>query len=99
MKCFIKRMLPEEFGEVSARSKSRRSDPQIDRRITTAMRIQRLVASVTQKCAAESREAHVAILRKHKFIDQQMRKNGFIEVVTQLQTRICFAVQQTLKLK
>ena len=63
------------------------------------MRIQRLVAGVAQQRAAESRKAHVAILRKHQLIDQQMREDRFIEIVAQLQARICFAVQQAFQLK
>src|SRR6202051_2294899 len=63
------------------------------------MRVQRLVASITDKRAGNSREMDAAVARKNQFGHKEVRQNRLVEIVANLQPRVVLTADQAFNLK
>src|SRR5580704_8464134 len=99
MKWFVEGVLSEEPGETCAGAKSHRGNCQIDGRVNAMVRVQWLVAGVTNKSGRECGEVYVAVLRWHELRDQQMRQDGFVEIVAKLEPGVGLSAHEPFDLE
>src|SRR5580692_1290278 len=99
MKWFVEGVLSEEPCETCAGAKSHRGDCQIDGRENAMMRVQWLVAGVTNKSARECGEVDVAVLRQHELWNEQMRQDGLVEIVAKLEPGVGLSAHQPFDLE
>src|SRR5579863_4824585 len=99
MKWFVEGVLSEEPGETCAGAKSHGGDSQIDGRENTMVRVEWLIAGVANKRARECGKVYVAVLRWHELGNQQMRKDGLIEIVAKLEPGVGLFAYEPLDLE